>query len=232
MPSDEVLVLVPARGGSKGLPRKNIILLAGQPLIVHTIKQALASRHVSRVVVSTDDQEIAEVSRSAGAEVLARPAEMSTDDATSEAVLAHSLECLKTREGYVPSLVVFLQCTSPLRRADDIDKAIETLRSKSADSLLSVSPSHKFLWSEADGVPRPLNYDFRSRPRRQDMPKQYVENGSIYIFKPEVLLTTGNRLGGKIALHLMDEDASIDIDSPFDLKVAEVLMVERQRVRQ
>jgi CMP-N,N'-diacetyllegionaminic acid synthase len=229
MYSDEILALIPARGGSKGIPRKNLFPLAGRPLIVHTIEQALQSQQVSRVVVSTDDDEIARISRNAGAEVLARPPEISGDQASSESALLHALEALRTSEGYQPALVVFLQCTSPLRLEDDIDRAIETLRAEEADSLLSVSPSHKFLWARKDGVASPLNFDYRNRPRRQDMAKQYVENGSIYVFKTKVLLDTGNRLGGKISLYVMDEDASLDIDSPVDMKIAEMLMLERQR---
>jgi CMP-N,N'-diacetyllegionaminic acid synthase len=211
MRPDDVVVLIPARGGSKGIPGKNLFPLRGRPLIVHTIEQALGARHVNRVVVSTDDEEIATVSRSVGAEVVLRPANISGDQASSESALAHALEFLRQFEGYVPALVVFLQCTSPLRQPDDIDRAIETLRTRQADSLLSVSPSHKFLWNERDGVACSLNYDWQNRPRRQDMQKQYVENGSIYIFKPAVLAGTSNRLGGKIALHVMSEEASLTL---------------------
>jgi CMP-N,N'-diacetyllegionaminic acid synthase len=227
MPNGPILAIIPARGGSKGIPRKNVYPLAGQPLIVHTIAQALAACHVDRVVVSTDDDEIAAISLNAGAHVVRRPAEISGDTASSESALLHSLAFLQATEQYQPSLVVFLQCTSPLRQPDDIDGAIQTLRDRQADSVLSVSPSHRFLWVEKDGQARPLNYDCHSRPRRQDMEAQYVENGSIYVTRTGLLRETGNRLGGRIALHIMDEEAALDIDSVVDLTIAEALMRER-----
>lgn len=222
-----VLAIIPARGGSKGIPRKNVLSVAGKPLVVHSIDQARHARFVSRVAVSTDDDEIARVSEAAGAEVVRRPADISGDKATSESALIHALGTLMASGQYRPDLVVFLQCTSPLRQPGDIDAAISTLLDQKADSLLSVSPSHRFLWAEKDGQAMSLNYDFHHRPRRQDMAPQYVENGSIYVFRPDVLLQGGNRLGGKVALHVMDEDASWDIDTPFDMRVAEMLMLER-----
>jgi N-acylneuraminate cytidylyltransferase len=210
------------------MPRKNVLPVAGRPLIAHTIAQARASRHITRIIVSTDDEEIALVSRNAGADVIPRPQEISGDLTTSEIAIAHALDYLRVSEGYVPELVVFLQCTSPVRKPNDIDRAIETLHSEQADSILSVSPSHKFLWAEVDGVVTSLNYDFRNRPRRQDMLPQYIENGSIYAFKTEMFHNTRNRLGGKIALHIMDEDAGWDIDSPFEMKIAEMLLLRLQ----
>lgn len=140
----------------------------------------------------------------------------------------HAIEHLAKEQGISPELVVFLQCTSPLRRDDDIDQAIRTLQEKGADSLLSVSPSHRFLWEEQDGQARSMNYDYRQRPRRQDMAPQYAENGSIYVFRPEGLLSSGNRLSGKIALYKMDEDATLDIDSMVDMQIAEALLQARQ----
>lgn len=223
-----VLAIIPARGGSKGVPRKNVRLVAGRPLIVHTIAQALGANMVMRVVVSTDDDEIAAVSAAAGAEVIRRPGEISGDMASSESALSHVLAHLWSSEGYRPDLVVFLQCTSLLRRVQDIDRAVDVLREQDADSLLSVSPSHRFLWAEVEGVMTSLNYDYCHRPRRQDMQKQYVENGSIYVFKTSVLEQTGNRLGGKIAVHVMDEESSLDIDSLFDLKMAEQILLQRE----
>jgi CMP-N,N'-diacetyllegionaminic acid synthase len=119
--------------------------------------------------------------------------------------------------------VVFLQCTSPIRTGEDIDRAITHLRTMSADSLLSVSPSHRFLWHEVDGVVQSINYDYRQRPRRQDMNPQFMENGSIYVFKPWVLKQLGNRLGGKVAMFPMGDEAMFEIDSLFDFELAEFL---------
>ena len=140
----------------------------------------------------------------------------------------HVLSHLRQREGYEAELIVFLQCTSPIRRERDIDQAILKLQAEAADSLLSVSPSHRFIWTEVDGKAKSLNYDYRKRPRRQDLQPQYAENGSIYIFKPWVLETLGNRLGGKLAMYVMDEDSALDIDTPFDLEVVERLMLGKK----
>jgi CMP-N,N'-diacetyllegionaminic acid synthase len=221
----EIVALIPARGGSKGVPRKNVRPLAGKPLLAHTIEQARAVELVNRVVVSTDDEEIGEVARQYGAEVVWRPAEISGDTASSESALRHALEFLKESGGYEPDYVVFLQCTSPLRWPGDIDRAIETLLAAEADSLLSVVPSHRFLWTvNQGGQPVAVNYDYANRPRRQDRAAEYVENGSIYVFKPWVLRELNNRLGGRIALYMMDEWSGVDIDSAADFALCEWLL--------
>jgi N-acylneuraminate cytidylyltransferase len=223
-----ILVIIPARGGSKGILGKNIYPLAGKPLITHTIEQALASSLINLgVVVTTDDPMISNVSRNSGAMVIHRPNEISGDIASSESALIHALHNLPKEIRGSLDLVVFLQCTSPLRRPEDIDGAIRLILKEEADSLLSVSVSHRFLWSEKSGTAKAINYDVLNRPRRQDMVPQYVENGSIYIFRPQNLLDTGNRLSGKIVLYKMDEYAAIDIDSALDMKLAEMILNER-----
>jgi len=119
---------------------------------------------------------------------------------------------------------VFLQCTSPLRSGADIDRAIAQLRAENADSLLSVTPNHRFLWEQVDGVAKSINYNYQNRQRRQDLNPQFMENGSIYIFKPWVLKKLGNRLGGKVSLYVMNEEQSWEIDSLADLEYVEFLM--------
>lgn len=220
----EILAIIPARGGSKGVPGKNIAPVAGKPLLAHTVEQALAARLVNRVLVSTDDEAIAAVARAYGAEVVARPAGISGDTATSESALLHVLDTLNGREAYAPDLVVFLQCTSPVRRPGDIDAAIQTLLDQQADSLLSVVPSHHWLWRVVDGQPDSYNFDYRRRPRRQERPAEYDENGSIYVFKPHILRQFNNRLGGRIALYEMDGWSMIDIDTPQDLALCEIVL--------
>jgi N-acylneuraminate cytidylyltransferase len=223
----EVIAIIPARGGSKGVPRKNLKLLAGKPLIVHTIEHALATESVTRVVVSTDDPEISAVALGAGAEVVMRPADLSGDTASSESALRHVLGTLSTRERYSPDFVAFLQCTSPLREDGDLAKAIELIATEHADSLVSVVASHKFLWQvDAEGRPRSVNYDFRHRPRRQDMTPQFAENGSIYVFRPWVLDQCDNRLGGKVCLFVMKERSIVDIDTNDDFVIAEALLAQ------
>ncbi|ACK64392.1 N-acylneuraminate cytidylyltransferase [Rippkaea orientalis PCC 8801] len=217
------IAIIPARGGSKGVPRKNVRLLAGQPLIAYSILDCLEAQLVDEVYVSTDDPEIASISQGYGAKIIHRPLELAGDTASSESALFHGLKELET-EGITPELIVFLQCTSPIRTGAEIDQAIEKLQAKDADSLLSVSPSHRFLWQEVDGLAQSINYDYRQRPRRQDMQPQYLENGSIYIFKPWVIKALGNRLGGKIVLFEMGEAAAWEIDSLTDFTIIESLL--------
>lgn len=224
-----IVAVIPARGGSKGIPRKNIQLVAGKPLIVHTIEQALLSSLVTETIVSTDDVDIAAVSAAAGATIVYRPSDISGDQASSESALVHAIEWLRKMRPSEPDLVVFLQCTSPIRRPGDIDGAVQTLLDKQADSVLSVSPSHRFLWAEEDGIARSINYDYCRRPRRQEMEPQYVENGSIYVFRPQDLFVSGNRLTGKVALYFMEAEAAVDIDSFLDMRLAELIMLERLR---
>jgi CMP-N,N'-diacetyllegionaminic acid synthase len=224
----EILAIIPARGGSKGIPRKNVQPVLGKPLLAHTIEHALNATYVTRTVVSTDDEGIAGVARAFDAEVVMRPPELATDTATSESALRHVLDSLYAAEGYDPDLIVFLQVTAPIRRPFDVDRAIATLQAAGADSLLSVVPSHSFLWRRTgEGDAESVNYDYRSRPRRQDLEPQFAENGSIYVFKPWVLREHDNRLGGKIVLYEMDPWSGIDIDAPHDLALCEWIMSRR-----
>lgn len=219
-----ILVLIPARGGSKGIPRKNLVPLAGRPLLAHTIEQARSTSAVTRVVVSTDDDEIARCAAEWQAEVVRRPSELASDTASSEAALLHALDTLDREEGYEPEIVVFLQATSPLRRGHDIARAIETFDTEGADSLFSACPVHGFVWRRRGSELDALTYDPRERPRRQDVGDDYLENGSIYVFKPEVLRRYQNRLGGKIAIYPMDPLDSFQVDEPADLELFERLL--------
>lgn len=223
MTTGEVIAIIPARGGSKGIPRKNVIDMAGAPLVAHSIAHAADSRHVDRVVVSTDDDEIAAVSQAHGAEVVRRPDPLGSDLATSESALIHALDTI-VDGGTDPDLIVFLQATSPLRRPDDIDRAVEQLRSNEADSLFSAHRLHTFIWQQRGDVVDSVTYDYKSRQRRQDRDViDWVENGSIYVFKPWVLRDLDNRLGGRIEVFEMDEKTSFQIDEPADLEMIELL---------
>lgn len=221
--SNPVITIIPARGGSKGIVGKNIRLLSGKPLIAHSIIDSLDAQLVDRTFVSTDDDQIASISKEYQAEIIKRPAEFASDTASSESALIHGLLEIE-KKGIEPELIVFLQCTSPLRSGKDIDRAIIQLREENADSLLSVSPSHRFLWNIVEGVAQSINYDYQNRQRRQDMNPQYMENGSIYIFKPWVLKELNNRLGGKISLFIMEEEQSHEIDSLQDFEYIEFLL--------
>jgi len=221
----EILAIIPARGGSKGISKKNLSLLAGEPLIAHTIKQALSTKCINRVVVSTDDPEIGQVSQEVGAEVVSRPVNISHDAATSESALVHVLDHLREKEGYEPDLVVFLQVTSPLRQNSDIQNAVDTLIREGADSLFSACPIHSFVWrNEGNNNFKALNYDYKNRLPRQQCPEDLAENGSIYVFKTNVIKEFNNRLGEKIAVYRMREIDSFQIDTVEDLELAEQLM--------
>ena len=218
----KTLAIIPARGGSKRIPRKNVLEVGGKALIVHTVNQAQNSDHINRVVVSTDDDEIAEVSQCAGAEVLMRPAALSNGTATSESALLHALDKLSATHNYVPDELVFLQCTSPLRKPTDIDEAIERFRILQLDSLFSASRFRKYVWKLDGQIPRSVNFDYQAeRWREQDFPEQYEENGSIYVLRPWVLRSYNYRFGGRMGLYQMDSWGALQVDTPEDLVLCE-----------
>ena len=222
----EVLCIIPARGGSRRLPRKNVLPLAGKPLLAHSVEHSLNSQVVTHTVVSTEDQAIATVAEKYGAEVISRPDVLASDTATSESALIHALDTVE-EDGYSPDLVVFLQCTSPVRDPDDIDRAVQTLLEVQADSLFSATPSHWLIWRQSGECLCSLNYDYMARTRDQDSPIELRENGSIYVFKPWVLRERNNRLGGKIASYQMGYWSSFQIDSLEDLQLCEWIIGQR-----
>ena len=227
--SPKIVAVIPARGGSKGIPRKNLLPLAGKPLLAHSILQAKLTPGITRVVVSTDDAEIAAVSREWGAEVVPRPTELSGDKASSESALLHVLDYLKNKESYEPDLVVFLQATSPCRQPGEIQAALDTLRRENADSLFSACRVEGFAWRLRAGAVTPVNYDPVKRPMRQDLQEEiWEENGSFYIFKPSVLRKFNSRLGGRIAIYRMSALNSFQIDEPGDVELLELLLSYRQ----
>lgn len=218
-----IITIIPARGGSKRIPGKNITLVAGLPLVAHSILQARDSKYISRVFVSTEDSKISRAARHYGAEVVMRPRALAGDQATSESAILHVLDHLRKQGKLDPDLVVFLQATSPLRDQRDIDRAIETLIAQKADSLLSVCRDKGLLWSVKNGQIKSVNYDYHTRKREQEMGEQYRENGSIYVTKPAILRRYKNRLGGKIAVYPMSVMHSFQIDEPDDIKLIEAL---------
>lgn len=229
------LAIIPARGGSKGVPRKNLRYLCGMPLVAWSIEAARRSTAVTRVVVSTDDHEISTVARRYGAEVVMRPPELASDTATSESALLHVLEHLRRAESYSPDLVVFLQCTSPLTLPEDIDGTVGTLIQHQADTCLSVVPFHHFLWSaDSPEGATGINHDKSVRLRRQDMQPQYLETGAIYVMRTEGFLKTKHRFFGKTVIYTMPKERHVDIDDPVDFRIAELLLrehMEREQVK-
>lgn len=221
--SSKVIVIIPARGGSKSIPKKNIIDFCGKPLISWSIEQALGSKYVDELYVSTDSKEIGNISKQYGARVIWRPDELATDTSSSEDALLHAMSEIEKSKKI--DLVVFLQATSPLRKDDDIDKAIEKFFSESADSLFSAAILEDFfIWESKNDNLSSITYDYKNRGRRQDRKPCYLENGSIYIFKPEIINQYNNRLGGKMTIYAMPLWCSYEIDSIEDTAVCEYFM--------
>lgn len=221
------IAIIPARGGSKGIPHKNIQLLAGKPLLAWSIEAAFESRYVQRVIVSTDDPVIADMAKKHKAEVVFRPPEISGDTASSESALLHVLDTLLATDGYEPDFIVFLQCTSPLTGAEDIDGTIEKLITAQADSTFAVVPFHFFLWrQDEDSNASEVNHDKRERLMRQQRQSEFIETGAVYVMKSAGFRTAKHRFFGKTAMYVMPEERRWEIDAPIDLLVAEVLMRE------
>lgn len=222
----KIIAIIPARAGSKGIPRKNLKMLNGIPLIAYSIIAANQSKMIEKVIVSTNDNEIAEVSTSYGAEIVLRPNEISNDTAQSEDAILHCIDLLKSNFDYIPDLIVFLQATSPLRKKTDIDGAIQKLIESGADSLFSANVEHfcgRWQKDKNDALV-PQNYSLENRPMRQDYPIEYFENGSIYVFRLNVIRSSGLRLGGKVETFQMPLHRSIQIDSEADFAICEKLI--------
>ena len=179
---------------------------------------------MATTLVSTDDPEIAAISAAEGADVVTRPPTLASDGATSESALIHVLDARRADGHPDPDLVVFLQCTSPIRRRTDIDDAVGQLEREGADSLMSACENTRFIWAVDAQGPRPLNYDYRNRKRDQELEPQFQENGSIYVVRSALLRETRNRLGGKIAIYKMDVWSSFQVDSPEDLEICDWIL--------
>ena len=216
---NNIICIIPARGGSKGILNKNIINFLGKPLLTHSINYAKKSNLISKIYVSTDSKKISKVALNNNATIINRPESISGDDATTESAISHLIESLIQK----PDIIVLLQATSPLRPRENIDSIINKFIENQYDSLLSLSPTHRFFWKINDKKAIP-KYDFMNRPRRQDITssnKSFVENGSLYIFKYDTFKKYNNRLGGNIGYVIFDEEYSHEIDSISDLKFLE-----------
>ena len=221
-------VIILARGGSKALPGKNIRNFAGKPLLAWSILQALGSKRVSKVSVSSDCKEILQVAKSYGAETILRPARLSGDRATSESGWNHAIQQLTQISKKPPTVVVALQATSPLRESSDIDGAIERFEKEKADSLFSDAVLDDLcVWSDEDGGLKGKTFDPTHRGRRQDRKPYYLENGSIYIFKTSLLQRTGNRLGGRISRFTMPYWKSFEIDDMATFEICETYYLKK-----
>lgn len=226
MKNYKTIVIIPARGGSKGIPRKNIRPLNGKPLIYYSIKASLSAKKVDRVVVSTEDEEIELFSNRFGAEVLKRPDHLSDDEVPLDPVILHAVEICEKRWNERYDCVVTVQPTSPLLTSGDIDCVIEKLKNDSLETVISVCEDKHLRWKDDHGRILP---DYDERVNRQLLPDVYKETGAIIACKREVLISN-TRIGKEVALYYMDPMRSIDIDSYNDLWLCELILKRKKIV--
>src|SRR5258708_27018642 len=217
------LAVIAARGGSKGIPNKNLIDLCGKPLLAWTVIQAAAARGVDVVAVSSDSDEILAAAEAEGAVGVRRPDEISGDLASSESAWLHALEAIDGRLGPFER-VVALQATSPIREASDIEGALETFEREQLDSLLSVCEVEDYFnWRIGADGPEPINYDYHNLRMRQQIEKHYLENGSLFAMIHYTLAEKQNRLGGPIGMQLKERHKMVQIDPPEDINISAAL---------
>lgn len=224
----EILGLIPARGGSKGIPQKNIKLLCGKPLIVYTIEEALKSKYLTKVVTSTDDEVIARIAKENGSEVVNRPKELATDNSLVIETVKYTINFIEYKEGLKFDYVILLQPTSPLRTVKDIDNSIRKMIDLNADSVVSVTevgdkhPARmKIIVNERIVDIFDKSLDFAPR---QELPKIYIRNGAVYGAKREVIFKNNSLRGDDCVAYIMPEERSINIDTEIDFLLAELLM--------
>ncbi|WP_416484973.1 cytidylyltransferase domain-containing protein [Streptomyces sp. CL12] len=229
-----VLAVIPARGGSKGVPAKNLAPVGGVPLVARAVRECRATRLVTDVVVSTDDQAIAAAAREAGAEVVLRPAAIAGDTATSEAAVLHAMDAHEALHGAAVDVVLLVQCTSPFIVREDIDGVAGAVAENGADTAVTVAPFHGFVWRESDGDGAGegegegeggvgVNHDKSYRPRRQDRPQDFLETGTAYAMDAAGFREHGHRFFGRTELVRTDPARVLEIDDPHDLARARAL---------
>jgi len=238
-----VVAVIPARGGSKGVPAKNLETVGGAPLVTRAVRECLAAQLVTDVVVSTDDFGIAAAARAAGAQVVERPSEIAGDTATSEAAVLHAVDTCEARSGRAADVVLLVQCTSPFIKREDVDGVAGAIVEGGADSALTVAPFHGFVWRDgADGAnavngangTEPadaaetaggvgVNHDKAYRPRRQDRPQDLLETGAAYAMDAAGFRKSGHRFFGRTELVRTDPARVLEIDDPHDLARARAL---------
>lgn len=209
--------IIPARGGSKGIALKNLKKLNGKPLIDYSVTESLKSKFITRTIVSSDHPKILSRAEKLGAEIVKRPKHLATDSSHLEPVIEHCLNYLKSKENYIPDVIILLQNTSPLRTKKHIDEALRQFLHSKLDSMLSCYSSHYFIWTLKKNLLFSVNHDPKNRPNRQQMNDQFVENGAIYITKYNAFKKSHCRISGKIGLFRMSKELSIDIDTKSDL---------------
>ena len=227
MKSYKILAIIPARGGSKGIRRKNLQKLSGKPLIVHTIIAAKKTKSINKIIVSTDDKEIGKISKNNGAEVpFLRPKQISKETSSTIEVIKHALKFLQKNQSYVPDIIILLQPTSPLRTSQLITKTINTLKKSKATSVITVSKITKHpyasYWLKNDFL-KPFEKNFTKYSRRQEFPDLFFPTGAVYTFWYDTLKKFNSLHGPKIK-PIVVHDEDIDIDNLRDLFFAEMML--------
>ena len=224
MKKSDVLIIIPARGGSKGIPKKNLAKVGGTSLLAHSIKIAKNSKYGSNIVVSTDDANISQEANRNGAEVISRPKDISGDSATSEDTLLHALTYQNNFSKY--KVLVMIQCTAPFTTSKDVDETIKKLEIENADSCFAAIKFNHFLWSRViNGASQPINHNGNLRKRRQDLEPQYLEAGSVYAMKIDAFLRDKNRFCGRTSCCEIPKQNCFEIDSYEDLLICRKLKV-------
>ncbi|MDH6698955.1 cytidylyltransferase domain-containing protein [Streptomyces griseoviridis] len=224
-----VLAVIPARGGSKGVPAKNLAPVGGVPLVVRAVRECRSARLVTDVVVSTDDQAIAAAARAAGAEVVLRPAAIAGDTATSEAAVLHAMDSHEALHGAPVDVVLLVQCTSPFLVGEDVDAVAGAVAVQGADTAVAVAPFHGFVWRHADAEDAAaegghgVNHDKSFRPRRQDRPQDFLETGAAYAMDATGFRAHRHRFFGRTELVRTDPARVLEIDDPHELARARAL---------
>jgi len=231
---NKVLCIIPVRGGSKGMPGKNIKELLGKPLIGYTIEQAKNSAYIDRVIVSTEDKQIADIASQFGAEVpFARPPELASDECGTIDVLLHAVDWLEKEDGYFSDILILLHVTTPLRSVEDIDKSVQILVEKKADNVFSVTEAHRNPYFNMVEVQKDGSIALVKEGNfltRQAAPDIYDMNSSIYVWWKDLLKAEKSVFLKKSRIYIMPKERSIDIDDAIDFKIAEILLSESTSV--
>ena len=220
----KTIALILARGGSKGIPNKNIKNFCGLPLIAWSILQAKNVKGVNDVWLSSDDKKILSIAKKFGAKIIPRPKKLSSSTSSSDDGYLHAISFIE-KNFYIPDIIIALQATSPIRESKDIELALKKFKMEKYDSLFSSCRAEDLLlWKKSKNNLKSINYNFQKRPRRQDFKDNFIENGSFYIFTPNLIRKFQNRLGGKIGTYIMASWKLFELDEPSDYKFCELIM--------
>ena len=220
----KTIVIILARGGSKGIPHKNIKNFCGLPLIAWSILQAKNVKGITDIWVSSDNDKILNIAKKFGAKTIPRPKKLATSTSSSDDGYIHAISFIE-KNFYLPDIIVALQATSPIRESKDLELGLKKFKVKNYDSMFSSCQAEDLLlWKQSKNRLKSINYNFQRRPRRQDFKDYLIENGSFYIFTPKLIRKLKNRLGGNVGTYVMESWKVFELDEPSDYKLCELIM--------